>query len=534
MDAILCPECGASNPIEAHVCEECNADLSAVKSVIDTANSHYNEALALAHNGKLDEALGQIEASLALSSENPQFHNLMGTIYAQKGLYTEAMRAWERCMALDPEFEKAYKNMEKARRMEEEAVEEDEQRPYIMKMYIAYAAAALFLVVTLYFGFRLNSKNRMIDDYSVQLAAKDQAIDAQKDRLNKAEAEVNAFKTNFPEGGVEGMLQRLTQADSLAETRELQIQRITALRTKERDGFRDQIAALQKEKEDLVRETQKINALQTEIRTRDAKTQTLEKQLSDTQHALTLSQEQAEGYRAQLTSEQTSAQTARLSHEEEIKTVRRTYDQNIETLREDNRKLRDEIATLQRNIDDYKYANELAVQARDQLQQNNYELALQNVDAGLGRATDHALLLSMQETIQEILDDPLEQALRREETRNRIQQLQEKRKELASRLLKDANTSLSNGQLDESVELAEQVIKLLPDDERSKADAQKVIDRTEEQKTKLRLILLEAKQSITDNDLNGAKKKLQQAVKISSSHPEVKALEAQLSENQES
>ena len=402
-----------------------------------------------------------------------------------------------------------------------------------MKMYIAYAAAALFLVVTLYFGFRLNSKNRMIDNFSIQLAAKDQAIEAQKDRLNKAEAEANAFKSNFPEGGVEGILQQLNQAESLSETREAQIRRLTEMRTKERDGFRDQITALEKEKEDLVRETQKINALQAEVRTRDARNQTLEKQLTDTQHALTLSQEQAENYRGQLAVEQKSAQDARLSHEEEIKTIRRTYDQNIETLREDNRKLRDEIATLQRSIDDYKYANELAVQARDQLQQNNYELALQNVDAGLNRSSDHALLLSMQETIQEILDDPLEQALRREETRNRQQQLQEKRQELASRLVKDANASLSNGQIDEAVEMAEQVMKLLPDDERSIADAQKLIGRAEEQKTKLRLILLDAKQSITNNDLSDAHKKLQQAMKISSSHPEVKALEAQLNENKE-
>ncbi len=534
MDAILCPECGASNPVEAQVCEECNADLSAVKSIIDTANTHYNEALALAHNGKLDEALGQIEAALALSSENPQFHNLMGTIYAQKGLYTEAMRAWERCMALDPEFEKAYKNMEKARHMEEEAVEEEERRPYIMKTYIAYAAAALMLVVTIYFGFRLNTKNRMIDDYAVQLSAKDQAISAQKDRLNKADAELNAYKSNFPEGGIEGILQKMSQSESLAETREAQIRRLTEMRNKERDSFRDQIAALQKEKDDLVRETQKINALSTEVRTRDAKVNALQKQLTDTQHALTLAQEQAETYRTQLETEQQSAQQARLTHEDEIKTIRRTYDQNIETLREDNRKLRDEIAALQRSMDDYKYANELAVQAQEQLEQNNYQLALQNVDAGLNRASGHALLVSMQEAIQKILDDPLEQALRLEEARNREEQMQAKRQQLASRLLKDANTSLSNGKLDESVELAEQAMKLLPDDERQIADAQKVIDRAEEQKTKLRLILLEAKESITDNNLSDARRKLQQAMKLSSSHPEVKALEAQLNENQES
>ncbi|MBZ0258195.1 hypothetical protein K8I31_19170, partial [bacterium] len=332
----------------------------------------------------------------------------------------------------------------------------------------------------------------------------------------------NAFKANFPEGGVEGILQRMQQAESLAETRETQIRRLTELRNKERDSYRDQIAALQKEKEDLVRETQKINALQTDIRTREARQQTLEKQLADTQHALELSQEQADNYRTQLTSEQKNGQDARLAHEAEIKSVRQTYDQNIETLREDNRKLRDEIATFQRTMDDYKYANELAAKAIEQLNDNNYELALQNVDDGLSRAPDHSLLLSMQKSIQDILDDPLEQAIRREEARNREQQMQEKREKLASQMLNDANTNLNSGKLDGSIELAEQVIKLLPNDERTVSEAKKIVSRAEEQQTKLRLILLDIKQEMSDNDLDGARKKLQQAMKISSSHPEVK------------
>ena len=103
MDGIFCPECGAKNPIEATVCERCNADLLAIKSIMDTANTHYNEALSLAHSGRLDEALAQIEGALALSAHNPEYHNLQGTIYGQKGLYSEAMRSWERCFSLDPE-----------------------------------------------------------------------------------------------------------------------------------------------------------------------------------------------------------------------------------------------------------------------------------------------------------------------------------------------------------------------------------------------------------------------------------------------
>jgi len=115
METINCPACGTNNPVDAVQCSGCQEDLVAVKELMDSAKTHYNEALALAHSGKLDEATGQIEAALTLFGHNSEYHNLLGTILAQKEQYEGAIRAWERCLALDSGMENAYRNIGKAR-----------------------------------------------------------------------------------------------------------------------------------------------------------------------------------------------------------------------------------------------------------------------------------------------------------------------------------------------------------------------------------------------------------------------------------
>ncbi|HPA46848.1 MAG TPA: tetratricopeptide repeat protein, partial [bacterium] len=78
-----------------------------VQAIMDSGNRHYNEALALAHAERSDEALAQIQAAISVVGNQPAYHNLLGTLYAQKGLYSEAIAAWQQCLSLDPEMEKA-------------------------------------------------------------------------------------------------------------------------------------------------------------------------------------------------------------------------------------------------------------------------------------------------------------------------------------------------------------------------------------------------------------------------------------------
>jgi tetratricopeptide (TPR) repeat protein len=129
MEVIACPNCGAENPIVREDCEKCGADLVVVKNVLGNANKHYNAALEMAGQGRHDEAIVELKAAIELWGKNPNFHNLLGTVYARKGLYDLAIRSWEATLALDPKFEKAYRSIDKARKLELHYHEERKAQP---------------------------------------------------------------------------------------------------------------------------------------------------------------------------------------------------------------------------------------------------------------------------------------------------------------------------------------------------------------------------------------------------------------------
>lgn len=534
MDALICPDCGAANPVEAQVCEQCNADLSAVKSVIDSANSHYNEALALAHGGKLDEALGRLEAALALNTENPQYHNLLGTIQAQKGLYSEAMRAWERTLALDPEAEKAFKNIEKARGMEAEAAEEERRRPLKLTAIGAVAAAVFFFLITCYFGVRLWTKNRMIDDYVEQVTLAKETQDALNTQLVQVQAKLDAINDKFPEGGLEAMLQKQTQLETLADTRQSQLERITELRNKERDSFREELTKTQNENAALQREVQKINALQAEVNARDAKIQSIEKQLADAQQTIQLTQGQLQNYKDLVAQSEQNVKQIQQNSETQVQSIRDSYDQNIEALRDENRKLRDEIASMQRTIDDAAYANGLVVEAVKNIEANKFELAMQNIESALARAPEHGAALYLQSELKDILSDPLEQEIRREEAQNRAEQRVEKRHDYAVKNMGQANDLFRKGSFDDAIEHAERVKQLASEDSSLTRDADRLISQAQEQKRKIALMLLTVKDDISKNNYEEARRELDRVLKISPDHPEANELQDKISEASQS
>jgi len=237
MDAIVCPECGANNPVEATVCDQCNASLTSVKSIVDTANQHYNEALSLAHSSRLDEALGQLDAALALSSDNPNYHNLMGTIYAQKGLYSEAIRAWERCLALDDEMDKAYQNIDKARRMEEETAEEQQMRPYTQTALIAGVLAAVFFLSTMTLSIRSFLKNRSYNHMAQELTNT-------RKEAGDWKFQFQALNARFPAEKVDEFFKNLTQAQTQVSERDRRINVLQGQIKRKDDSHRKELASL--------------------------------------------------------------------------------------------------------------------------------------------------------------------------------------------------------------------------------------------------------------------------------------------------
>ena len=118
MNTLFCPSCGAENPLERSVCQKCKADLGVVKSILDTANLHYNRALTLAGEGRYPEAELEATAALELYNKNPRYHNLLGTIYARQGKFNRAQEAWETTLYLEEDTSSAYRSLQRLHRLQ--------------------------------------------------------------------------------------------------------------------------------------------------------------------------------------------------------------------------------------------------------------------------------------------------------------------------------------------------------------------------------------------------------------------------------
>lgn len=145
-----CPACGAQVPIERDTCQVCSEDLTLVKSAVSAAQRHYNAALQLAGDGLFDAAAMQLESALEFWPRESRFYRLLGTVHARRGMFDQAVQAWERSLELDPGAAAAYRGIQRARRFEQTAAERTKALPW----YYATAAfgliAALALCVSLY------------------------------------------------------------------------------------------------------------------------------------------------------------------------------------------------------------------------------------------------------------------------------------------------------------------------------------------------------------------------------------------------
>ena len=139
VDIIYCPSCGEPNPTEFQTCQKCKQDLSLLRAVISTANKHYNQALELARAGKYDEAVVEIQSAIGLNAHHPKYYNLLGSVYANKGLYSMATREWEKAIVLDDESNTAYQNIERVRKFEVLSQNETSERPSKWTYYIISA-----------------------------------------------------------------------------------------------------------------------------------------------------------------------------------------------------------------------------------------------------------------------------------------------------------------------------------------------------------------------------------------------------------
>ncbi len=524
MDVITCPQCRHENPIEASVCEQCNTNLKPVKSIVDTANSHYNEALSLAHEGKLDEAIGQLDAAIALSSQNAVYYNLMGTIQAQKGLFSEAIHAWEQCLALNSEMDTAHQNIDKARRMEEIRAEDFEEQPQKVNTLLITAAACVFLLTTIFGGISSYTKSSRINSLTNDL------IDIQKES-SSWKSQFESLTAQFPQEGINGVLKKLTQNETLIADRDKRIQSLelknqrASNNYKERmDGFRTKLKESQQELNQMSTELKTIDTLKDIIVKNETQIDTLQENNISLKEQLATANKRVETYRKNLLLAQDNVRDIKENREKSLETVRKVNDKSIQDMRSQILEQRDEIAIWQRKSTDREYADKLVSEALDHLNNNEFNLVQQNVETALERSSGHPAALYLKDKIEKILDDPLDQEIRRLETIERNTRREEIKTKLIAFNLEKTRKHYNSGNFLQAINLSERTLELEPQNSKDVQKLHSLISQSEERNKEIVLLLLKVRKNIKSEKYKEANVLLKQVLKYAPAHVEAKAL----------
>jgi len=114
---LKCPVCGAtyrsSSKLEEQeyvreiTCKRCKVDLSELIHVHDQAIWYHRKALDLYQQKDYLAAQTANDQALALYSHHAEFSALAGKLFALQGDFRQAIAAWRRAIAIDPQQEVA-------------------------------------------------------------------------------------------------------------------------------------------------------------------------------------------------------------------------------------------------------------------------------------------------------------------------------------------------------------------------------------------------------------------------------------------
>jgi protein O-GlcNAc transferase len=77
----------------------------------DSAVAHSKLGVALAHQGRADEAIAEFTTAVAIQPTYAPAYSNLGNVYREKGMLAEALAAYERALAIDPEYWVAHRNL---------------------------------------------------------------------------------------------------------------------------------------------------------------------------------------------------------------------------------------------------------------------------------------------------------------------------------------------------------------------------------------------------------------------------------------
>lgn len=529
MEWILCPSCGTSIQTDLAPAGDTPEDQQTIKHLIDTANRHYNEALALARAGNLDEALGQAEAAIALVGRNPNYHLLLGSIHAQRGDYEAAIQAWEQVLSLNPDMENAYNNIDKAQRLLEETFEEQSKRPFLLAAIGAGVAALFFLLTTALFGVQSYYKNGKIADLTTQL-------ETQTTQALTWKQQYETLTRNFPKDGLAGLTGQVEYWKKIAGEREKTIAQLQTRHKQDLDKRNLEVQQLtqantnlQNEVNSLRQKVAQINPLNAVIATKNQTIKTLQDQVEKQKEEIKAAQAEAAQMKEQLAKALEDAQKTRDETNQTLAASRAAADRALESMRSEMQTLRDELAAKDRLILDLQYANGLTVKAAESLNQGRIDTASELIGKALERSAGHEVALYYKNQIQQILSDPVEQEMLRRLAENRESLRRQVLATLAQDNLKQAKSLLDQGRFDEAIAHANRFLAYSPEGSKEAAAFRDIIQQAEQRRDYVTILLLDAKKYMSEKNYRQAETILKRVLKESPGSEEAQTLLRQIS-----
>lgn len=529
MEWILCPSCGTSIQTDLASLGETPEEQQTIKQLIDTANRHYNEALALARAGNLDEALGQAEAAIALAGRNPNYHLLLGSIHAQRGEYEAAIQAWERVISLSPDMENAYNNIDKAQRLLDESLEEQRKRPFLLTAIGAGTSALFLLLTTAFFGVQSYYKSGKIGDLNVQL-------ENLATQSNNWKQQYETLSQNYPKDGIAGLAAQVENWKKIAGEREKTIAQLQTRQKQDLDKRNQEIQQLtqantnlQNEANDLRQKVAQINPLNAVIATKNQTIRTLQQQIEKQKEEIQTAQAETAQIKDQLAKALDAVQKTRDETNQSLASTRAATDQTLESMRSETQTLRDELAAKDRLILDLQYAGSLTVKAAESLRQGDFDTAGELIAKALERSPNHEVALFYKNQIQKILGDPVEQEVLRREAGNRDALRRQVLATLAQDNLKEAKSLLDQGRYDQAIALADRTLAVTPEGSKEAAAFHDLIQQAGQRREYITLLLLDAKKYMTAQNYKQAETILKRVLKESPSSEEAQSLLQQIS-----
>ncbi|HQO34838.1 MAG TPA: tetratricopeptide repeat protein [bacterium] len=493
-----------------------------VQAIMDSGNRHYNEALALAHAGRSDEALAQIQAAISVVGNQPAYHNLLGTLYAQKGLYSEAIAAWQQCLSLDPEMEKASRSIERAHLMEEEGIEETRRRPYIL-----WAVAGVLAAIVFFAGDTILAWKAFRQGQSIA------SLEQQRDTLRNDNLALQgrlSVYDKLPPDQWFAIQKQKDEAETKVRQLEEQIARLDQQHKDALAALEQQIGGFKAELDAKTREYQKLSQnydealqLKGDVAGLTSTLEVANGKVTNLQTSLDELREERNKIQEQLNQAQESTAKTYQEGQNAVVEERNRNGQIIEGLQQKIAQKEDEILALRRTHDNLRSANSMVIVALQALEENQFETAGEKLNQALVYAPNDPLAQALSNKVAEIIKDPVEQARLREEATRREQTRKEQVQRYVVQYRTDGETQIAKGRFEEAEVALRHALDLASDDA-SKKSIQALVDRAVEGKTRLALLLDDAHKAMEQGDLATAQQTLKEVLKTQPDHPQAKKL----------